>query len=339
VTSASDRASLIASLRSIQLVGGDGSLDAGEECDDGNGSDDDGCSRGCAVETGFTCAGAPARCEAICGDGAIVGAEACDDSNTAAGDGCSSACAVEPGYTCTGLPSACTLCGNGAIEGAETCDDGNQTDGDCCSVTCRLQACTLRTVKDSFIRSGAPNANEGANLFLLVRSTGRTRVASAFDPSAVAPTAVAKATLILTVEQNLGELGPTGRAIAAHALLQDFAEGNGRLLSAAPATRGAGAGITFACATDTNISNQGADCGSPWNGGAFAATPSSVVTHTNATRGEVSFDGTADVRAGRAAWLVKLADELRSGAVRYWSREGAAEAGDPDLGARLRIEY
>ncbi len=40
-------------------------LDSGEACDDGNGLDNDGCSNGCLVESGWTCAGEPSVCEAL----------------------------------------------------------------------------------------------------------------------------------------------------------------------------------------------------------------------------------------------------------------------------------
>ncbi|MDH3654275.1 MAG: C25 family cysteine peptidase [Myxococcales bacterium] len=70
---------------------------AGEECDDGNTVDGDGCSATCTLE-------APAPC----GDGLIWLGEECDDGGTAGGDGCNSNCEIEPGYTCTGEPSICT---------------------------------------------------------------------------------------------------------------------------------------------------------------------------------------------------------------------------------------
>lgn len=66
----------------------DGNLDPYEECDDGNFTDDDGCTNLCTLP--------------VCGDGIVqagVGEE-CDDGNTANGDGCDSACQVEgPDFT------------------------------------------------------------------------------------------------------------------------------------------------------------------------------------------------------------------------------------------------
>ncbi len=48
--------------RLITEVCGDGALDPGEACDDGNTRDGDGCSTSCAVEAGFTCVGQPSSC-------------------------------------------------------------------------------------------------------------------------------------------------------------------------------------------------------------------------------------------------------------------------------------
>ena len=93
---------------------GDGIVDAGEACDDGNAMDGDGCSNMCTVD--------------VCGDGTVQDGESCDDGNQADGDGCSSACVAE-------------VCGDGAKQPAEECDDGNQADGDGCSSTCTLEAC------------------------------------------------------------------------------------------------------------------------------------------------------------------------------------------------------
>lgn len=62
---------------------GDGMLNAGEACDDGNTTNGDGCSSMCAAEAGWDCSGP--TCSAICGDGLMVGTELCDDNNTSCG--------------------------------------------------------------------------------------------------------------------------------------------------------------------------------------------------------------------------------------------------------------
>jgi len=67
-------------------VCGDGTIDTGETCDDGNTESCDGCSASCQVEVGLGC-----------GDGMTVPgcAEPCDDGNAIRGDGCSPTCTLE----------------------------------------------------------------------------------------------------------------------------------------------------------------------------------------------------------------------------------------------------
>jgi cysteine-rich repeat protein len=74
---------------------GDNITDAGEECDDGDGVEGNGCDTDCTIS--------------ICGDGIIlVGVETCDDGNSIEGDGCDSNC----------TPSGC---GNGILASGEFC--------------------------------------------------------------------------------------------------------------------------------------------------------------------------------------------------------------------------
>jgi cysteine-rich repeat protein len=92
-------------------VCGNGVVEAGEDCDDGNTNSGDGCSSTCNSESGWNCAtpdGGKSTCTPICGDGVLAGGEVCDDGNTAAGDGCSPDCQVETGWECHGVPSVCT---------------------------------------------------------------------------------------------------------------------------------------------------------------------------------------------------------------------------------------
>jgi cysteine-rich repeat protein len=67
-------------------VCGDGVVDSGEQCDDGNTVSGDGCSATCTIEQ------AP---QPVCGNGVVEGTEQCDDGNTTSGDGCSSTCKHE----------------------------------------------------------------------------------------------------------------------------------------------------------------------------------------------------------------------------------------------------
>ncbi len=141
-------------------VCGNGMPETGEECDDGNVNNGDGCSSNCTVDSGFNCNGNPSTCttiipEPVCGNSEIESGEVCDDGNANNGDGCSSVCQVESGFTCSGSPtSTCTpiyvaVCGNGKLDSSEACDDANTADADGCSSTC--------TVESGFDCSGAPS--------------------------------------------------------------------------------------------------------------------------------------------------------------------------------------
>lgn len=108
---------------------GNGSIEPGEECDDGNQDDADACRSSCK--------------KARCGDGIVWSAvELCDDGNTASGDGCTPACGPE-------------TCGNGKIEGAEVCDDGNRSALDDCLPSCLPSSCG-----DGFIQAAREECDD-----------------------------------------------------------------------------------------------------------------------------------------------------------------------------------
>lgn len=89
-------------------------LHPSEQCDDGNPSNDDGCS-GCVKDYGFYCTNAePSVCTSSCGDGMKALDEDCDDGNLIDSDGCSSSCLIETDSYCdlTVNPSLCDVCGN-----------------------------------------------------------------------------------------------------------------------------------------------------------------------------------------------------------------------------------
>lgn len=124
---------------------GDGAIQPGEKCDDGNSESGDGCSAGCdAVESDFACPtpGKPCVSTVVCGDGIISGGETCDDADTQGQDGCSGVCEVEPGWACPVVGQRCEAaqCGDGVVAGSEECDDGQgPASGDGCSDTCKLE--------------------------------------------------------------------------------------------------------------------------------------------------------------------------------------------------------
>jgi cysteine-rich repeat protein len=132
---------------------GNGALDPGEQCDDGNTVSGDGCSAICQVEADWTCVKPGQACAYLgtCGNGVVTSNKACDDGNTASGDGCAGDCkSVEPGFICRVPGKPCTSrCGDGITSGFEQCDDGNTVSGDGCSATCKLEP--------GFVCGGAPS--------------------------------------------------------------------------------------------------------------------------------------------------------------------------------------
>jgi cysteine-rich repeat protein len=86
---------------------GNGFIDLGEECDDGNTDPSDACTNTCQ--------------NAKCGDGIVeVGVEECDDGNRVNDDACSNKCTR-------------TSCGDGVVQAGEECDDGNNIPNDGCT--------------------------------------------------------------------------------------------------------------------------------------------------------------------------------------------------------------
>jgi cysteine-rich repeat protein len=96
-------------------VCGDGIVQRGEECDDGNDEDTDGCTNVCT--------------EPVCGDGIVQPGEECDDGNNSSNDECTNTCER-------------AVCGDGIVQrGVELCDDGNSDSTDSCTNDCVAAAC------------------------------------------------------------------------------------------------------------------------------------------------------------------------------------------------------
>jgi cysteine-rich repeat protein len=136
---------------------GNGTKDAGEECDDGNFRDFDGCSAQCRSEVGG------------CGNGTIEKgfSEQCDDGAKNGTDKslCDATCKKKPSPFCgdgvenfdvgeecdmgevnsdaryTECRTNCQLpvCGNGVAENDEQCDDGNLFAWDGCDYACQVE--------------------------------------------------------------------------------------------------------------------------------------------------------------------------------------------------------
>jgi hypothetical protein len=200
---------------------------------------------------------------------------------------------------------------------------------------------TLVAVKDSFLRDGADDTNEGANERLRIQNSGNNRALVAFDLSGISTTNLVSATLVMNIAENSDNWGTNGRLVDVQRLLADWAQGNGRndvMAGGGSSFRGAGGGVTWKCAKDSDIHNQRTDCATPWNGGSFAAATAAGVLHRNGLLGEVRWDVTADVRAGAGfGWIIKKRDEGQAGQVRYYSLEGAG--GNMSRAPRLLLVF
>ncbi|MCF7844513.1 MAG: DUF4215 domain-containing protein [Kiritimatiellales bacterium] len=156
---------------------GNQQIESGEQCDDGNTSNNDGCNLSCEVEEGWLCENicnptiaqnsddgiaqlfkniiasifpffaaeansAGDNCISVCGticlDGLTRGDEQCDDGNLIDDDDCNN--------NCESNHSSAPECGNGVIESDndEDCDDGDDnsdTVADACRTNCKKPAC------------------------------------------------------------------------------------------------------------------------------------------------------------------------------------------------------
>ncbi|MBI4125641.1 MAG: DUF4215 domain-containing protein [Deltaproteobacteria bacterium] len=182
---------------------GNDRVEEGEECDDGNRLNGDGCTCSCkwepvprdhcgnnVCETGEAnvrvngevplegwpticsgdCTGSvkaespPHVYNVVCGNCLIDGTgEECDDGNTVSGDGCNSICRREP------------VCGNGVVDEEldEVCDDGNTNDLDGCRNDCQASRCGdgLVTVWESCDDGNLANG-DGCNALCLNEPDG-----------------------------------------------------------------------------------------------------------------------------------------------------------------------
>ena len=98
---------------------GNNIIESGEDCDDGDTSNGDGCNSSCGFETGWNCVGEPSVCSETCGDGLVVGGEECDGSNL---DGEDCASQLGSGYTGTLTCSSCNFNTSGCVAPCDITD-------------------------------------------------------------------------------------------------------------------------------------------------------------------------------------------------------------------------
>ena len=166
---------------------GNGILELGEQCDDGNRITHDGCSYSCYNET---------YSSTYCGDGRLfIGKEECDDKNKISGDRCSSTCKNETydvsmcgdsvlffgyeecdlgvnGIIIDGCDDDCTFatyntsyCGDNVIFiGTENCDDGNFIAGDSCAPNCTKEVYDYKYCGDNVLFLGKEQCDDGNHI-------------------------------------------------------------------------------------------------------------------------------------------------------------------------------
>lgn len=179
----------------------------------------------------------------------------------------------------------------------------------------------------------------------MVQKAGNKRTLISFDLSDQQGP-VSSAMLKLYVTYNGGNWGKQNdRMVEIHKLLSDWIEGNGANFipknldedDEPIKNKGTGFGVTWACSTDSNISNKKSDCDPKWNGGNFdgAITDYEIITST--TSGWIEFDVTDDVNlflsgnSDNFGWLIKKSNEGNSGRIAFASSENANLDNRPQL--------
>ena len=143
------------------IVCGNGAVEMGEDCDDGNSTNGDGCDNDCT----FSC-----TTNADCTDGLVCnGSETCNTTTNV----CSAGTPPAAGTACDrdmnpGTRDICRMgtcvasrCGDGFTDmgGGEQCDDANTTEGDGCDNDCTFSCAMSADCDDGRICNGAETCN------------------------------------------------------------------------------------------------------------------------------------------------------------------------------------
>jgi hypothetical protein len=175
---------------------------------------------------------------------------------------------------------------------------------------------TFPVTADTYLTRHAPDREHGRAAVLRVAKSGPCRALLQFDPAqlaaALAGNQLLSAQLELPIAANAKNWGRSGRSVGAYRLTTSWSE----------------AAATWDCPADANLGNDQPDCTAPWNGGAFAASPTATVLITRQLSGTVAFDVTNDVAAflagtTNAGWLLAKMDESLSGRIDFVSREAS----------------
>jgi len=190
---------------------------------------------------------------------------------------------------------------------------------------------TLFASKDSFLREGIKDSNEGANEVLRIMGTGpiNNRALIAFDQGQIETVLDGKslesATLKIFVVGNDGKW-TDDQTISIHSLTAQWIEGNG---INAPFGNfiGTQKGVSWNCTDGTNCTN--------WDGGIYDLTPTNSVRITNEVDGLwIEFDVTGDIEvfadgSENNGWIIMKSDEDSPGRINFAARE--AQSNIPQL--------
>lgn len=253
--------------------------------------------------------------------------------------------------TITGIATAAGTLTNQADVSGERADGESNNDSDQAVVevtgTSEPIVATFLPTRDTYLRKGNSNANEGASPLLQV---GRPyRALLDFDLDAIRATVesggLVSAKLVLAPSDPRGLRRGRGRTFSLHRLQQSWVEGNGKnaLVPLRSRARGEGTGATWNCAADANIANQQPECGSSgWSLSRpdrwpFLSTPIDEIAVAPGAE-ELELDLTEELcsilssTSATYGFILKGSDVGPSGRLQLSSREG-------EHPPRLEIEF
>ncbi|HXV66069.1 MAG TPA: DNRLRE domain-containing protein [Nitrosopumilaceae archaeon] len=184
---------------------------------------------------------------------------------------------------------------------------------------------TLFAEKDSFIREGAKNSNEGANSVLRIMGSGPTnnRVLISFNQDDILTHLSNKtlkyATLNLYIESNNHNWGD-GQFVNLHKFESDWKEGN-QISTPVSNVLTSSNGVTWSCPQNSS------ECSNSWNGGKFDSQPTDSIWISNTVEGYwIKFDVTLDIldlqsSENNFGWIIIKNDENSEGQINISSKE------------------
>jgi len=191
---------------------------------------------------------------------------------------------------------------------------------------------TLYAEKDSFIREGVQNSNDGSNQVLRILGAGpiNNRALISFDldsiPTISSGKAMESATIKLFVEKNNLRWGD-GQYISIHRLQTQWDEGTG--INAPVSNLIKSNGVTWNCPV------QSVDCSQKWEGGIFDKKPTDSIWISNQVDDYwIKFDVSTDIlnyqiTQENFGWIIIKNNEDSEGQINIASRE--AKSYNPEL--------